>query len=113
MPSEILVTVAEVAAAFVGFSMVVGLLSPGSPDSQQRFNAIRDVAEISLITVGGPSFLLLRSSSPSQSRSSGVPVASASLWSGLRVVRPASSVTARSAFPCSGTTPHGTRLLRC
>jgi hypothetical protein len=53
MPSEILVTVAEVAAAFVGFSMVVGLLSPGSPDSQQRFNAIRDVAEISLITVGG------------------------------------------------------------
>jgi len=53
MPSEILVTVAEVAAAFVGFSMVVGLLSPESPDFQPRFNAIRDVAEISLIAVGG------------------------------------------------------------
>ena len=53
MPSEILVTIAEVAAAFVGFSMVVGLLSPDSPDSKQRFNAIRDVAEISLIAVGG------------------------------------------------------------
>jgi hypothetical protein len=52
MPSEILVTIAQVAAAFVGFSMVVGLLSPDSPDSKRRFNAIRDVAEISLIAVG-------------------------------------------------------------
>jgi len=53
MPSEILVTVAEVAAAFVGFSMVVGVLRPESPDSDIRFSAIRDVAEIGLITVAG------------------------------------------------------------
>jgi hypothetical protein len=39
---------------FIGLdTMVVGLLSPESPDFQARFNAIRDVAEISLIAAGG------------------------------------------------------------
>ncbi len=53
MPTEILVTIAEVAAAFVGFSMVVGLLRPESPDAEVRFIAIRDVAEVGLIAIGG------------------------------------------------------------
>jgi hypothetical protein len=51
--SEILVTLAEVSAAFVGFSIVAGLLRPTSSDAQLRFYAIRDVAEIGLVVVGG------------------------------------------------------------
>jgi hypothetical protein len=49
----LLVVIAEVAAAFVGFSMVVGLLRPSSAGAALRFYSIRDVAEISLIVVAG------------------------------------------------------------
>ena len=47
----LLFTIAEVSAAFVGFSMVVGLLSGDSSD-RHRFYSIRDVAEIGLTTLG-------------------------------------------------------------
>jgi hypothetical protein len=51
--SEVLVTLAEVSAAFVGFSIVAGVLRPTSSDAQRRFYAIRDVAEIGLVVLGG------------------------------------------------------------
>jgi hypothetical protein len=51
--SDVLTTLAEVSAAFVGFSMVAGLLRPTSSDAKRRFYGIRDVAEIGLIVVGG------------------------------------------------------------
>ena len=53
MPREVLLTIAEVAAAFVGFSMVVGLLRPEESDRDARFYTIRDVAEIGLIAAAG------------------------------------------------------------
>ena len=51
---EFLFTVAEVAAAFVGFSLIVGILRPA--EGAVRFLFLRDVAAISLIAVAG-SFL--------------------------------------------------------
>jgi hypothetical protein len=49
---ELLHTVAEVSAAFVGFSLVVGLFSDTSSESY-RFYALRDVAIVSLFCLGG------------------------------------------------------------
>ncbi len=48
---EFLFTVAEVSAAFVGFSLLVSVLRPA--EDVPRFLAMRDVAEISLIAVFG------------------------------------------------------------
>ncbi len=48
---EFLFTVAEVSAAFVGFSLLVSVLRPA--EDVARFLAMRDVAEISLIVVAG------------------------------------------------------------
>ncbi len=48
---EFLFTVAEVSAAFVGFSLLVSVLRPA--EDVPRFLAMRDVAEISLIVVAG------------------------------------------------------------
>jgi len=53
MSSDALVTIAEVSAAFVGFSMVVSVLRPASTEEQIRALAIRDVAEIGLIVLAG------------------------------------------------------------
>ena len=50
-----LTTLGEVAVAFVGFSIVAGILRGGSI---RRFHAMRDVAEIGLLAVGA-SFLPL------------------------------------------------------
>lgn len=47
----LLFTIAEVSAAFVGFSMIVGLLS-GDPADRHRFYSTRDVAEVGLTTLG-------------------------------------------------------------
>jgi len=47
---DLFMTIAEVGAAFVGFSMVVGLLRPDSSD-RARFHSLRDVAEVSLIAI--------------------------------------------------------------
>ena len=48
---DFLYTIAEVAAAFVGFSMIVGLLS-SDPSDRHRFYSIRDVAEVGLTSLG-------------------------------------------------------------
>lgn len=50
---EFLFTTAEVAAAFVGFSLVVSLFSPRSSSEAVRAVSLRDVAEISLVGVAG------------------------------------------------------------
>jgi hypothetical protein len=50
---DYLFTIAEVAAAFVGFSMVVGALSPDRPGSRFRLVVIHDVAVIGFIVMGG------------------------------------------------------------
>ena len=50
---DYLFTIAEVAAAFVGFSMVVGALSPDRPGSRFRKVVIHDVAVIGFIVMGG------------------------------------------------------------
>jgi hypothetical protein len=49
--ADLLTTIAEVSAAFVGFSLVVGVLRSRGPGSVERFLASRDVAEIGLIAV--------------------------------------------------------------
>jgi hypothetical protein len=48
---EFLFTVAEVSAAFVGFSLLVSILKPA--EDAVRFFSMRDVATISLIAVAG------------------------------------------------------------
>jgi len=55
---DLLLAVANVAAAFVGFSMVVGLLKTEVSASDLRFHTIRDVAEIGLIVIGAGLFPL-------------------------------------------------------
>ena len=50
---DYLFTIAEVAAAFVGFSMVVGAISRDGPGSRLRRVAIHDVAVIGFIVMGG------------------------------------------------------------
>ena len=50
---DYLFTIAEVAAAFVGFSMVVGALSPDRPGSRLRRVVIHDVVVIGFIVMGG------------------------------------------------------------
>ncbi len=50
---DYLLTIAEVAAAFVGFSMVVGVLAQGASESQARRMFVRDVAEIGFYALGG------------------------------------------------------------
>jgi len=50
---DYLFTIAEVAAAFVGFSMVVGALSSDRPGSRLRRVVIHDVAVIGFIVMGG------------------------------------------------------------
>ncbi len=55
LPLEnLLIVLAEVAAAFVGFSLVVGVLrarSAGSAKEAWGFYSMRDVAEIGLVSV--------------------------------------------------------------
>jgi hypothetical protein len=50
---DVLLTIAQVAAAFVGFSMVVAAIQSRSSHSGARFSAIRDVAEIGLYVIAG------------------------------------------------------------
>jgi hypothetical protein len=45
--------VAEVAATFVGFSLVIGLLQPHDPSASRRRQSMRSVAELGLIAAGG------------------------------------------------------------
>ena len=50
---DYLFTIAQVAAAFVGFSMVVDALSPDLPGSRFRRVVLHDVAVIGFIVLGG------------------------------------------------------------
>ncbi len=50
---DYLFTIAQVAAAFVGFSMVVDALSPDLPGSRLRRVVFHDVAVIGFIVLGG------------------------------------------------------------
>jgi hypothetical protein len=51
--ADLLTLIAEVSAAFVGFSLVIGLLQPDQPSSAAVRNAMRGVAELALIAGGG------------------------------------------------------------
>jgi hypothetical protein len=48
-----LALIAEVSVAFVGFSMVVGVLRPEQPEAAGRVQSMRAVAETGLIAGGG------------------------------------------------------------
>ena len=48
---DLLLTIAEVAAAFVGFSMIVAALRSQPSGGDARFHSVRDVAEIGLYVV--------------------------------------------------------------
>ena len=50
---EYLFTIAQIAAAFVGFSMVVWAVSPEASSSKLRMVALHDVAVIGFIVLGG------------------------------------------------------------
>jgi len=53
---DLLGTIGEIAATFVGFSLVVGLFRPADPSGWIRFYSVRDVAQTGLIATGA-SFL--------------------------------------------------------
>jgi hypothetical protein len=58
--ADTLTLIAEVSAAFVGFSYVIGLLQEDRPDAAATRTAMRGVAELALIS-GAGSFLALAS----------------------------------------------------
>jgi len=51
--ADVVALVAEVAATFVGFSLVIGLLQPHDPSASRRRQSMRSVAELGLIAAGG------------------------------------------------------------
>lgn len=61
LPAEILTLIAEISAAFIGFSMVIGLLRLEGPGVVERVNAMRAVAELALIAGAGALIALLLS----------------------------------------------------
>lgn len=56
---DVLLTLAEVAAAFVGFSMIVAALRSQPGPAGARFHSVRDVAEIGIYVVAGSLLPLL------------------------------------------------------
>ena len=56
---DLLALIAEVSAAFVGFSMVVGVLRPEQTGEAGRMRSMRAVAETGLIAGGGAVFALV------------------------------------------------------
>jgi hypothetical protein len=50
--SDLLTTLAEVAATFVGFSMIAGVIRPESESEKRRFFRFRHVAEAAVACVG-------------------------------------------------------------
>jgi hypothetical protein len=50
---DFLLTTAEVAAAFVGFSLVVSVFKPSTASDAVRMGSLRDVAEIGLSAIAG------------------------------------------------------------
>jgi len=61
LPADILILIAEISAAFIGFSMVIGLLRLDGPGAVERVNAMRAVAELALIAGAGALLALLLS----------------------------------------------------
>jgi hypothetical protein len=51
--ADLLTVIAEVSSAFVGFSLVIGLLQSDQPNAAAIRNAMRGVAELALIAGGG------------------------------------------------------------
>jgi len=51
--ADVVGLVAEVAATFVGFSLVIGLLQPNEPSASRRRQSMRSVAELGLIAAAG------------------------------------------------------------
>jgi len=51
--TDLISLVAEVAATFIGFSLVIGLLQPEDPSAARRLQSMRAVAELALIAAGG------------------------------------------------------------
>jgi len=61
--TDLLSLIAEVSAAFVGFSLVVGLLQPGQANAASRLSSMQGVAELGLIAAGGAILVLLLNAS--------------------------------------------------
>lgn len=51
--ADVLAVIAEVSAAFVGFSLAIGLLQPNQPDAELRKQAMHSVAELAMISGAG------------------------------------------------------------
>ena len=57
--SDILPVIAEVAAAFVGFSLAIGLLQPNQPGAELRKQSMQSVAELAMISGAGALVILV------------------------------------------------------
>ena len=57
--SELLIVLAEVSAAFIGFSLVVGLLQQDDLKANLRKQAMHSVAELAMISGGGSLVVLI------------------------------------------------------
>jgi hypothetical protein len=57
--TDLFALMAEVSAAFVGFSLVIGLLQPSHPGAAVRLNIMRAVAELAMISGGGAILVLI------------------------------------------------------
>jgi hypothetical protein len=57
--ADLLTLIAEISAAFVGFSLVVGLLQPDGTNATPKIQAMRAVAELALLSGAGAILVLL------------------------------------------------------
>ena len=57
--TDVLSVIAEVAAAFVGFSLAIGLLQPNQPGAKLRRHAMQSVAELAMVACGGELVVLV------------------------------------------------------
>ena len=57
--ADVLAVIAEVSAAFVGFSLAIGMLQPNQPDAELRKQAMHSVAELAMISGAGALVVLV------------------------------------------------------
>ena len=57
--TDALAVIAEVSAAFVGFSLAIGLLQPNQADAHLRRHAMHSVAELGMVSAGGAVIVLV------------------------------------------------------
>jgi len=57
--TDVLAVIAEVAAAFVGFSLAIGLLQPDQPGAKLRRQAMHSVAELAMVSGAGALVVLV------------------------------------------------------